>query len=166
MARKLVAAALLALTAVFAVPAVANAAGYTGDGPGTVTAEVGEAVALTFTDLPANTPSTASADDAVTLSVLKAATASKPTSASGSVTYTASASEPGTYTITVTAGSAVATATLTVTPADAAGGSGSGLPSTGYEIPMLAVWGGVGAIVLGIALVAVLATVRRNRASA
>lgn len=165
MARKLVAAALLALAAVFAVPAVANAAGYTGQGPGTVTAEAGEAVALTFTDLPANTPSTASADDAVTLSVLKAATASKPTSASGTVTYTASATEPGTYTITVTAGSAVATATLTVAPADSSSG-GTGLPSTGYDVPMLALWGGIGALVLGAALVAVLATVRRNRTSA
>lgn len=165
MARKLVAAALLALTAAFAVPAVANAAGYTGQGPGTVSAVVGEAVSLTFTDLPPNTPSTASADDAVTLSVLKAATASKPTSASGSVTYTAAASEPGTYTITVTAGSAVATATLTVAPADSGSGAG-GLPSTGYEFPVLLLWGGVGALVLGVALVAVLATVRRNRASA
>lgn len=164
MARKLLAAALLALSAVFAVPAVANAAGYTGQGPGTVTVRVGEAVDLIFTNLPPNTPSTASADDAVSLSVLKATTASKPTDAAGSVTYTASASRPGTYTITVTAGSTVATATLTVLPADTA--EGADLPSTGYEIPMLAVWGGVGAIVLGIAFIAVLATVRRNRASA
>jgi len=166
MTRKLLAVAALALAAVFAVPAAANAAGYTGQGP-SVTAAPGEAVALTFTGLPANTPSTASADDAVTLSVLKAASASKPTDASGSVTYTASATAPGTYTITVTAGSAVATATLTVVPSDASGSdTGSGLPGTGYEIPMLAVWGGVGAIVLGAALIAVLVTVRRNRASA
>lgn len=164
MTRKLLAAALLALAATFAIPSVANAAGYTGDGPGTVTAEAGEAVALTFTDLPPNTPSTASADDAVTLSILKAATASKPTSASGSVTYTASATTPGTYTITVSAGSAVATGTLTVVPADSA--SGGGLADTGYDVPMLAVWGGVGAVVLGAALIAVLVTVRRNRASA
>ena len=169
MTRKLVAAALLALAAVFAIPAVANAAGYTGDGPGAVTAVAGEAVALTFTDLPPNTPSTASADDAVTLSILKAATASKPTDASGSVTYSAMATEPGTYTVTVTAGSAVATATLTVVPADTAGGgsgTGGGLADTGYDVSMLAVWGGVGAIVLGAALIAVLVTVRRNRASA
>lgn len=165
MTRKLLAAALLALAATFAIPSVANAAGYTGDGPGTVTAEAGEAVALTYTDLPPSTPSTASADDAVTLSILKAATASKPTSASGSVTYTASATTPGTYTVTVTAGSAVATATLTVVPADSASGGG-GLADTGYDVPMLAVWGGVGAVVLGAALIAVLVTVRRNRASA
>lgn len=165
MTRKLLAAALLALAATFAIPSVANAAGYTGDGPGAVTAAAGEAVALTFTDLPPNTPSTASADDAVTLSILKASTASKPTDASGSVTYTAMATVPGTYTITVTAGSAVATATLTVVPADTAGGGG-GLADTGYDVPMLAVWGGVGAVVLGAALIAVLVTVRRNRASA
>jgi hypothetical protein len=166
MTRKLFAAALLALAAIFAIPSVANAAGYTGQGPGTVTAVVGEAVALTFTDLPPNTPSQASADDAVTLSVLKASTASKSTDASGTVTYTASASEPGTYTITVTAGSAVATATLTVVPADTASDASTGLADTGYDVPMLALWGGVGALVLGAALVAVLVIVRRNRTSA
>lgn len=165
MTRKLVAAALLALAAVFAIPAVANAAGYTGDGPGTVVVEAGEAVSLTFADLPPNTPSTATADDAVTLSVLKASTASKPTNASGSVTYSAAATQPGTYTITVTAGQAVATATLTVAPSDAATGTG-GLPSTGYDFPIALLWGGVGAVILGGALVAVLTTVRRNRASA
>ena len=164
MTRKLVAAALLALAAVFAIPAVANAAGYTGDGPGTVTVEAGEAVVLTFSDLPPNTPSTATADDAVTLSVLKASTASKPTNASGVVSYTAMATQPGTYTITVTAGQAVATATLTVVPADS--GSTGGLPSTGYDFPIALLWGGVGAVILGGALVAVLTTVRRNRASA
>ena len=164
MTRKLLAVAALALAAVFAAPTVANAAGYTGQGT-SVTAEVGESVDLTFDGLPANTPSTASADDAVTLSILKASTASKPTDASGAVTYTASASEPGTYTITVTAGSAVATATLTVAPADSASGS-KGLADTGYDVPVLALWGGAGAILLGAALIVVLVTVRRNRASA
>ncbi|RXZ72218.1 hypothetical protein [Agromyces albus] len=166
MTRKLVAAALLALAAVFAIPTVANAgeAGYTGDGPGVVTVDVGETVSLTFSDLPPNTPSTATADDAVTLSVLKASTASKPTSASGAVTYTAMSTQAGTYTITVTAGQAVATATLTVVPADSS--STGGLPSTGYDFPIALLWGGVGAVILGGALVAVLTTVRRNRASA
>lgn len=165
MTRKLVAAALLALAAVFAIPTVANAAGYTGDGPGAVAAEEGEAVSLTFSDLPPTTPSTASADDEVTLSVLKASTASRPTSASGSVTYSAMATEPGTYTITVTAGQTVATATLTIAPRDAATGAG-GLPGTGYDFPIALLWGGVGAVILGGALVAVLTTVRRNRAAA
>lgn len=162
MTRKLLAVAALALAAIFAVPTVANAAGYTGQGT-SATAAPGEAVSLTFGGLPANTPSTASADDAVTLGVLKASTASRPTDASGSVTYTAAATQPGTYTITVTAGSAVATATLTVAPADA---GADGLADTGYQVPMLAIWGAVGAIVLGAALIAVLITVRRNRASA
>jgi len=163
MTRKLLAVAALALAAIFAVPTVANAAGYTGQGT-SATAAPGEAVSLTFGGLPANTPSTASADDAVTLGVLKASTASRPTDASGSVTYTAAATQPGTYTITVTAGSAVATATLTVAPSDAA--ADDGLADTGYQVPMLAIWGAVGALVLGAALIAVLITVRRNRASA
>jgi hypothetical protein len=170
MARKLVAAALLALAAVFAIPAAANAAGYatyTGEGPGVVNAQRGLSVAMQFTDLPPQVPSTASADDNVTLSVLKATTASKPTDAAGTVTYEAMAEEVGTYTVTVTAGGEVATATLVVLPEDsAAGGSTGGLPSTGYDFPVLLLWGGAGAVVLGVALVGVLATVRRNRASA
>lgn len=170
MIRKAIATAALAVLAAIAVPAAAQAgeAGYTGQGP-SVTAAPGEAVSLTFTGLPANTPSTATAPDAVTLAVLKAATASKPTDASGSVTYQASATQPGTYTITVTAGQSVATATLTVVPADTAGGgSGSGddLASTGFDLPVLALWIGGGALALGAALIAVMTTVRRGRSNA
>lgn len=170
MIRKALATAALAAVALFAVPVAAQAeeAGYTTQGPA-VTAAPGEAVSLTFTGLPANTPSTATAPDAVTLAALKATTASKPTDASGSVTYQASATQPGTYTITVTAGGVVATATLTVVPADTAGGgSGSGddLASTGFDLPVLALWVGGGALVLGAALIAVMTTVRRNRGNA
>jgi LPXTG-motif cell wall-anchored protein len=152
MLRKIFAGAAIAVVALFAAPAAAN-----------------EAVSLSFSGLPANTPSTAVAPDAVTLAILKAGTASKPTDANGSVTYTASATQPGTYTITVTAGQTTATATLTVAPADGTGGgSGSGgsadggLPSTGVD-PVLFVWIGGGALLLGAALVVVLSTVRRSR---
>lgn len=168
MIRKALATAALAAVALFAVPVAAQAeeAGYTTQGPA-VTAAPGEAVSLTFTGLPANTPSTATAPDAVTLAVLKASTASKPTDASGSVTYQASATQPGTYTITVTAGGVVATATLTVAPSDTAGGgSGDDLASTGFDLPVLALWVGGGALVLGAALIAVMTTVRRNRGNA
>lgn len=168
MLRKILAGAAIAFAALLATPAAANAAGYGGQGPDLVTAP-GEAVTLTFSGLPANTPSTAVAPDAVTLAILKAGTASKPTDASGSVSYVASATIPGTYTITVTAGQVVATATLTVAPTDAgapgAGPGGSaddGLASTGVD-PVLFVWIGGGALVLGAALVVVLSTVRRAR---
>jgi len=173
MLKKILASAAIAIVALFAAPAAANAAGYGGQGPQAVVAEPGEAVALTFTGLPALTPSTATAPDQVTLASLKAATASKTTDASGSVTYLASATIPGTYTITVTAGAVTATATLTVVPADGAGtgagtGSGSGssadggLASTGVD-PVLFAWIGGGALALGAALVVVLKTVRRAR---
>ncbi|MDR5701485.1 hypothetical protein [Agromyces aerolatus] len=171
----MLAGAAIAVVALFAAPAAANA--YGEQPPVVETVEAGEAVALSFTGLPPNTPSTAVAPDAVTLAILKAGTASKPTDASGSVTYSASATIPGTYTITVTAGQAIATATLTVVPADGTGagpgagdgsGSGSGgsadggLPSTGVD-PVLFVWIGGGALLLGAALVVVLSTVRRAR---
>lgn len=154
--------------ALLAAPVAASAAGYGGQGPATVTVVAGEAATLTFTDLPPNTPSTAVAPDAVTLAILKAGTASKPTDAAGSVTYTASATTPGTYTVTVTAGQTVATATLTVVAADSAGSSdsgGGGLAETGVD-PVLFVWIGAGALALGAALVVVLATVRRARSEA
>lgn len=168
MIRKALAVAALAAISLFAVPAAATAAGYTGQGPGTVTVAAGESATLTFSDLPANTPSTATADDAVTLSVLKAGTASKPTDANGSVTYTATASETGTYTITVTAGQAVATSSFSVVVPDsgANAGSESGLPGTGYDVPLLAIWIGGGAVLLGAAFVVTMATVRRSRNNA
>ncbi|WP_308796889.1 LPXTG cell wall anchor domain-containing protein [Agromyces silvae] len=171
MLRKLFAGAAVAVVALFAAPAAANA--YGEQPPIAETVQAGEAVALTFTGLPPNTPSTAVAPDAVTLAILKAGTASKPTDANGSVTYTASATQPGTYTITVTAGQSVATATLTVVPADGSGpgtgpgtgpgaGPDSGLPSTGVDT-VLFMWIGGGALLLGAALVVVLSTVRRSR---
>jgi hypothetical protein len=176
MLRKILAGTAVAFAALLATPAAATAAGYGGQGPVAETVVAGEAVSLTFSGLPANTPSTAVAPDAVTLAILKAGTASKPTDASGSVTYTASATTPGTYTITVTAGQVVATGTLTVLPTDSgaapgtgpgAGGSGSGsadggLANTGVD-PVLFAWIGGGALALGAALVVVLSTVRRAR---
>ncbi|MDF2991506.1 MAG: sortase [Microbacterium sp.] len=171
MLRKILAGAAIAAAALLATPVAANAYGEQPSPAATVPA--GEAAALTFTGLPANTPSTAVAPDAVTLAVLKAGTASKPTDASGAVTYFASATTPGTYTITVTAGSAIATATLTVTPTDAGSGagtgtgsgSGGGLADTGVD-PVLFAWIGGGALALGAALVVVLSTVRRARSEA
>lgn len=171
MLKKALATAALAIMAVFAVPAAAHAL-YTPEAP-SATAEAGDAVTLTFTGFPANVPATATAPDEVTLAVLKAATLTKSTNADGAVSFTASATTPGTYTITVTAGGVTSVGTLTVVPADSAGagaggpggtGSGSGLPSTGVDLPMLAIWGAVGAIALGIALIAVLNATRRQRA--
>jgi hypothetical protein len=168
MLRKILAGAAIAAAALLATPVAANA--YGEQPPVAETTAPGEAVVLGFSGLPANTPSTAVAPDAVTLAIIKAGTASKPTDASGSVTYSASATVPGTYTITVTAGAETRVATLTVVPADAGTGAGSGsgsdadggLAETGVD-PVLFAWIGGGALALGAALVVVLSTVRRAR---
>lgn len=162
MIRKILATIAIAAAALAAAPAAATAAGYTGQGTN-VTLEVGEVGTMTFSGLPANTPSTATADDAVTLAVLRAATASRPTDASGTVSYAVSANAPGTYTITATAGQYVATGTLTVVPADAAGAANAGIATTGYDAPVLWLWIAGGALLLGVALVVVMTTVRRAR---
>lgn len=169
MFKKILATGLLAVLAVFAVPAAANAYEVT-DGSD-VTVAPGVAVTLTFSGFDANEPTTASAPDAVTLGVVKVVTTfSRPADSAGVVKYTASATQPGTYTITVTGVSGkVAVGTLTVAPTDSGAGSGSGsngaLPNTGLETPMLIIWGAAGALALGIALTVVLTIVRRQKAS-
>ncbi|QTX05422.1 hypothetical protein [Agromyces archimandritae] len=170
---KFAAAIVAAVALVFGGSAAAQAAGYVAQGP-SVTIVEGDSIAMTFTGFEANTPSTASAPDEVAFASLRAATASTPTDGSGSVTYTVTSDIPGTYTITVTAGQLVATGTLTVIPVDecadaadpcrAAADAGSGgLPGTGYELPLLFLWIGLGALALGGAFVFVLRTVRRAR---
>ncbi|MRG60439.1 hypothetical protein GE115_11260 [Agromyces sp. CFH 90414] len=166
MIRKILATAAIAAAALLTVPAAANAAepaGYTGQGTN-LTLTVGETGTMTFSGLAPSTPSTATVDDAVTIAVIKAATASKPTDATGTVSYQVSSNTPGTYTVTATAGQYVATGTLTVVPADKAAAAGSGLSATGYDVPVLWLWIGGGALILGAALVVVLTTVRRSRA--
>ncbi|GAA1838378.1 hypothetical protein [Agromyces salentinus] len=164
MIRKILATVAVAAAALFAVPGAANAepAGYVGQGTD-VTLTVGEVGTMTFSGLTASTPSTATADDLVTLGVLKASTASRPTDATGTVSYQVSSNTPGTYTITATAGDSVATGTLTVVPADTAGGTATGIADTGYDMPVLWLWIGGGALLLGAALIVVLTTVRRAR---
>lgn len=189
---KFAATVVAAIALVFGGSAAAQAAGYVAQGP-SVTITQGEVVAMTFTGFEANTPSTASAPDEVTFAILKAATASAPTDADGAVTYRVTSDIPGTYTITVTAGQLVATGTLTVVPADdcpfedlGTGSSGvtsgafaepaepcppaeaaaGGLPGTGYELPLLFLWAGLGALALGGAFVFVRRAVRRGRDAA
>jgi hypothetical protein len=172
MFKKALVTGLLAILAVFAVPATANA--YETTDGSDVTILPGQAATLTFSGFDANEPTTASAPDAVTLGVVKVITQfSRPANGDGVVKYTASATQPGTYTITVTGVSGkVAVGTLTVAPTDSAAGTGSGsgsdgaLPNTGLETPMLIIWGAGGALALGIALTVVLTIVRRQKASA
>ncbi|MBF4633044.1 LPXTG cell wall anchor domain-containing protein [Agreia pratensis] len=172
MLKKSLAVGLLAVLAIFSVPTAANAAPYgdNGTGGGTVTVAPGAPATLSFSGFQPGEATVASAPDAVTLGAIKVvSTAQRPAGANGAVTYTASATQPGSYTITVTSASAIATAVLTVLPADSGSGSGSGsnangsLPNTGFETPMLIVWGASGALILGLALVFVLNVVRRNK---
>ncbi|SMQ58527.1 LPXTG cell wall anchor domain-containing protein [Agreia sp. VKM Ac-1783] len=174
MFKKALAIGALAVLAIFSVPTAANAAAYGdgGDNGATVVVTPGAPVTFSFGGFQPGEQTVASAPDAVTLSALKVVvTASKPAGPNGTVSYTASATQPGSYTITVSSATNVATGTLTVVPTDAAGsGTGSGsngsLPNTGFETPMLIVWGAGGALVLGIALVFVLSVVRRNKSAA
>lgn len=177
MFKKFAAASLLAVLALFAVPTAANAAGYGsgGDNGGTTVALPGEPVTLSFGGFLPGEQTVASGPDAVTISTLKViSTASKPAGPQGTVSYTVSATQPGSYTITVSSASNIATSTFVVAPADSGAGTGSGsgtnadgsLPNTGFETPMLIVWGATGALVLGAALVFVLTVVRRNKHAA
>lgn len=174
MLKRTFAAGLLAVLALFAVPTAANAADYGsgGDNGGTTVVVPGQPVTLSFGGFQPGEPTTASAPDAVTLSTLKViSSASKPAGPAGTVAYTVSATQPGSYTITVASATNIATSTFVVAPADSGAGSGSGsnadgsLPNTGFETPMLIVWGAAGALILGAALVFVLTVVRRNKQS-
>jgi LPXTG-motif cell wall-anchored protein len=174
MFKKSFAVGLLAVLAVFSVPTAANAAPYgdNGTGAGTVVVAPGAPASLTFGGFQPGEGTVASAPDAVTLGAIKVvSTASRPAASDGTVVYTATATQPGSYTITVTSATNIATGVLTVAPADSSGGTGSGangngsLPNTGFEAPMLIVWGASGALILGAALVFVLTVVRRNKQS-
>jgi hypothetical protein len=100
----------------------------------------------------------------------------KQASATGAVSFnvTLPADASGTYTLTakgLTSGN-VGTATITVVPASVANtgtsasmgnAGGAALAETGASLPMLMVWIGAGALVLGVAIVATLGFVRKQR---
>ncbi|MEJ3404894.1 hypothetical protein WDJ51_09120 [Rathayibacter sp. YIM 133350] len=188
MKKKIIAIAIAAAALVGIPAAGALAATYASQGP-SVTVKAGEVGTLNFINLDANASVTITGGGA-DVAVFKAApSVTKTTDASGAVSVGASSNTPGTFTITATTTNVVSVGTLTVTPADTTVGSGStggtgtaggaggtgagssnssgyGLSSTGYNAPMLLIWGAGGAVVLGIALVVVLSIVRRNRAHA
>jgi hypothetical protein len=185
MFKKSLAVAALAALAVFSVPAAANAAGYVPQGNIVVEGEPapGAVIEVIFTE-GSFTPSedvsfTLTGENAVgaTLASLRAVVNSqslvKSSTGTGAVTLavTLPADATGTYTTTATGlqSGTVGTAAITVAAVDSgAAGSGDsdgGLASTGYNAPMLAIWAGAGALLLGIALVVVLGIVRRQRAS-
>ncbi|WP_120338182.1 sortase [Cryobacterium soli] len=188
MFKKSFAAIALAVLAVFAVPAAANAAGYVPDGNIVVSGTIapGSPVTISFTEgsftpgEPVSFTLTGENAAGATLATFKSVVNSqslvKSAAGTGAVALevTLPTDASGTYTTTATGltSGTVGTASLTVAAVDSAGGAGSGtstdggLASTGYNAPMLAIWGGAGALLLGIALVVVLGVVRRQRATA
>lgn len=176
MARNVFAMIALAILAVFAAPAAANAAGYVPVGNVVVSGDVvaGGTVTVAFADTsftPGEDVSFAcTGSGTATLSAVKAATTTlvKTASATGSVSVnvTLPVDATGTYTLTATGltSGTVGTAALTVSTADSS--ASGGLASTGFDAPMLLIWSAGGALLLGIALVVVLSMVRRQRATA
>ncbi|TDW30572.1 sortase [Cryobacterium psychrophilum] len=180
MGKKTFAAIALAVLAVFAVPAAANAAGYvpasdvsvsgSATASSTVTVDVEEGPFLLGEEV------NLSVDGAGTAvrSTFKAATVSlvKTASATGAATVnvTLPTDATGTYAVTATGLTSgnVATAAITVVAADvgAAANAAGDLASTGYPTPVAAIWAAAGALLLGVALVAVLTLLRRQRATA
>ncbi|WP_422935383.1 hypothetical protein [Sinomonas sp. P47F7] len=185
MLKKALAVLSFALLALVAAPAAANAAGYVPSGNVTVSgnATPGGTVTVGFAagSFAANETVSVSVngDTAVTLSAVKAAvltTFTKSASASGSfsVNVTLPSNATGTYTLTATGLTSgnVGTASITTVPASAGNASlantsgGAALANTGATLPMLMIWIGAGALVLGVAIVGTLTFVRRQRRNA
>jgi LPXTG-motif cell wall-anchored protein len=185
MFKKTLAIAAIAIAGVFAVPMVASAQTDPYVDPDFITV-VGTPVAGESVDIVHSAGSflpgesvtaTVEGEPTPTIAVLKTgvASATKAANADGSITFTVNfhPDAEGRHTITATGLSSgrVAVSAVDVVPAgdgSGAGGSGggSGLPNTGAETPVLAIWIGGGALALGAALIATLTVVRRQRAEA
>jgi hypothetical protein len=175
MFKKTLAALALAVMAVFAVPAAATAYGPEADGTvvGPVTA--GSPVTIVFEEGSfagsENVSFTVSGFGNVTIAAFKSATDTVVKQAvNGGVSAVVTLPEDarGTYEVTATGleSGIIGTATLTVAAADAGSdANGNGLPNTGAEVPVLALWTAGGALALGAALIAVMTIVRRQRLS-
>jgi hypothetical protein len=192
MLKKILAGAAIALAATFTVSTAATAAPYTPEGGVTVsdpTVAPGQSTVLSFADgsfapsVPVTITITGENAANATLASFRTAPMAvtsnsitkNSTSAGGlRVTVTLPAgSASGSYALTGTdtEGNTVSTTISVVAAAGsgtATGGSGStsdasGLPVTGGQLPVVLIWTGGGLLLLGAALVAVLATVRRQR---
>ncbi|TFC05562.1 hypothetical protein E3O42_03140 [Cryobacterium adonitolivorans] len=182
-------ATALAALAVFAVPAAANAAGYVPDDNISVAGDITPDATVTVSFIDGSfTPEeevsfTLSGETAVdaTLATLKSVVNSPSMVKTGTDTgavaldVTLPKDASGTYTITATGltSGTTGTSSLTVSDADATEGAGAasgapiggGLASSGYNGPMLVIWGAAGTLLLGVAMVVVLGVVRRQRAT-
>lgn len=187
MFKKSLATAALAVIAVFAFAPAANAAEYVSDSLITVAAApaAGESTPVAFGDGAFSNGEgvefSVTGSHPAVLSVVKTAvtsTLTKTATGAGAVSVTVAipAEATGDYTVTargVTSGT-VGTATLAVVAADAAPiattdnglTADNGLAATGFNAPVLVIWGAAGILVLGVALVLVRLSVRRQHAAA
>ena len=175
MFKKSLATAALAVIAVFAFAPAANAVDYVSDTLVSVSADstAGETTAIAFAAeaFEANESVTYSVSgvQSATLSVIKTGIASLTKAAaadgSASVNVALPANATGEYAVTATAASATYTATLDIVAASATTAD-KGLASTGFNAPVLVIWGAAGVLVLGVALVLVRMSVRRQHAAA
>ena len=187
MFKKSLATAALAVIAVFAFAPAATASGYVPDELVSVNSApvAGEATEVDFEagafvgDELVNFTVTGSHQ--ATLSVIKTAVESTTSKAAVdgavSVTMVLSPDAFGPYTLTGVGAESgnVGTASMTVVPADAgtdtdtdtgaaAGDNASGsLSTTGYNMPVLVIWGAAGLLALGVALVLVRLSIRRQQ---
>jgi LPXTG-motif cell wall-anchored protein len=172
---RLIATVAVAGALVLGAQTSAFAADYTGAVTST-TAAPGAVItySATDTDLPAGVTGTASltgnlaAEEAV-ITPASTKTATVVSGENGDINFTiklpTSAPAGSTYTLEVAAGSFNDAKTLTVAAVPADTAAGSALPSTGVDATPY-VWFGGGLLVLGAALVSVLAFVRRSNKTA
>ena len=179
MFKKVLAGAALAIIAVLAVPAAAQA--YSITPPPNTSAGAGETFSATFTGFSSGEDvsialtgeSASSATLAAVVTAVETKTIVKAADAAGDVTVTVTlpSNASGSYTLTATGltSGAIGQSTITAVSSSAAGGSGSGatggLPNTGAMDPTLGIWAGGGLLALGAAFVIVLTVVRRQKAT-
>ena len=179
MFKKFLAVAVLTAAAIVTVPLAANAAGYVPAAQIIVsdsTPEPGDQVTITFT-AGSFTPgedvtASVSGEPTPAIAIVKTGVASttKAAAADGSVVFYVTPGAPGVVTLTAVGEDSgnIGVATLTIAPADSgnnANGPG-GLPNTGSQIPVLALWAGGGILALGVALVLVMIITRRRNHTA
>ena len=175
MFKKSLATAALAVIAVFAFAPAANAVDYVSDAKVSIvsapvaggTAVVGFAASAFASG--ESVTYTVSGSHAAVLTVIKTAVTSSLTKkaavdGSSSVNVAIPSNATGDYTVLAKSATKSYTATLDIVAADA--GTSTGLPSTGYNAPVLVIWGAAGILVLGVALVLVRISVRRQQVTA
>ncbi|TFB88376.1 LPXTG cell wall anchor domain-containing protein [Cryobacterium luteum] len=179
MFKKSLATAALAVVAIFAFAPAANAVDYVSDAKVSIvsapvageTAVVGFAASAFGSE--ESVTYTVSGSHTAVLTVIKTAVTSSLTknaelNGSSFVNVAIPSNATGDYTVLAKSATKSYTATLTVVAGDAGVGTATGkaLPSTGYNAPVLVIWGAAGLLILGAALVAVRISVRRQHAAA